>query len=298
MSSLLSIENQLSLLIKLIIADINDVRYSQRQLLSSYSDIMRFLIKLLTQGCPSTRDRSYLMKYIIRRIIANMPAALYQYALALVSTGQCATAMVHLNSSIIRGHLPSRALKAWLMLGGREGVAQDRDAAFELVEEGARLGCHHCQGVMAKCYRHGYGCLRDAARSLELARESSGKGSRYGQFALGLLYYHGEGGVAQDYAQALALFRLAAAQNFDWAQYSLGRMYYCGLGVAQDYAEALRLQQLAAAQGDHTALYNVAVCHELGTGVRKNKAEAIRWYRRAQAAGFPEAADAVRRLQA
>ena len=140
--------------------------------------------------------------------------------------------------------------------------------------------------------------LRDAARSLELARESSGKGSRYGQWVLGWLYLRGEGGVAQDYAQALALYRLAAAQNFDGAQCALGCMYELGLGVAQDYAEALRWYQLAAAQGYPTALWNVATCHEDGHGVRKNKAEAIRWYRRAQAAGYARAADELQRLRA
>ena len=181
-----------------------------------------------------------------------------------------------------------------MLLDGREGVAQDSKRAFELVEEGARLGCHHCQGVMAECCR-----FSNAARSLELARESSGKGSRYGQCALGLFYRWGGGGVARDYAQAVALYRLAAAQNLDWAQCSLGNMYYRGLGVAQDYAEALRLFQLAAAQGHPPqALFYVAECHEEGRGVRKNKAEAIRWYRRAQAAGYHGAAAALQRLRA
>ncbi len=151
--SFLLTQNAELLLRKLILLDMNDVPYNRRQLLSSYCGMKLFLIKQLTQGCPSTRDKSYLMKYILRRITANMPASLYQYALTLVSTGQCATVMVHLNRAIIRGHLPSRALKAWLLIDGREGVAQDWNGAFELVEEGARLGCHHCQGVMARCCR-------------------------------------------------------------------------------------------------------------------------------------------------
>ena len=218
----------------------------------------------------------------------------------LCASGQCAAAAVALKLAVDVGHLPSRALKAWMLLGGREGVAQDRNGAFELAEEGARLGCHHCQGVMAWCYLYGYGCVTDEARSLQLARESSGKGSRYGQNALGILYQGGVGGVAQDYEQAVALYRLAAAQNLDDAQYNLGFMYHLGLGVARDHAEALRLYQLAAAQGHPYALFRVAECHELGQGVRKNKAEAIRWYRRAQAAGDPSgiSAHALQRLRA
>jgi TPR repeat protein len=306
--SFLLTQNAELLLRKLILLDMNDVPYNRRQLLSSYCGMKLFLIKQLTQGCPSTRDKSYLMKYILQRLIANMPASLYKNALALVSTGQCATAIVHLKQAIIRGHLPSRALKAWLLIregvtkdcigalkawlliDDREDVTEDCNGAFELAKEGARLGCHHCQGVMAWCYRYGYGIRIDRARSSELAFESSWTGSRYGQYVLGLFYQYSAGGVAQDGAQALVLFRLAAAQNLDEAQNDLGDMYYQGYGVAQDLAEALRLYQLAAAQGHPQALYWVADFHECGIGVPKNKAEAIRWYRRAQAAGNPYAA--------
>jgi len=208
----------------------------------------------------------------------------------LCASGQCAAAVVPLQRAIDFGDSNSRALKAWLLIEGREGVAKDRKRAFKLAEEGARLGCHHCQGVMALCYLHGFGCRKDAARSLELARESSGKGSRYGQHALGWLHLCGEGGLARDNAQALALYRLAAAQGLDEAQDSLGEMYRYGYGVALDHAEALRLFLLAAVQGHPSALYWVAYCHQHGYGVAVDVAAAIRWYRRAQAAGDPNAA--------
>jgi len=216
------------------------------------------------------------------------------------ASGRCAIAIVPLQRAIDLGDLPSRALMAWLLIDSREGVDEDRIRAFELVEEGSRLGCHHCQGVMACCYSYGYGIRPDATRSLELARESSGSGlgSRYGQYVLGELYRLGAGGVTQDYAQVVALYRLAAAQNLDVAQFRLGYMSYYDNGVAQDYTEALQLFQLAAAQGHPEALYFVARCHEKGRGVRKNKAEAISWYRRAQAAGEHLAADKLLELSA
>ena len=135
-------------------------------------------------------------------------------------------------------------------------------------------------------------------RSLELARESSGRGSRYGQLTLGELHRCGYGGLAQDYAQAVAFYRLAAAQGFDGGQYWLGNMYFHCWGVAQDYAEALRWFKLAASQGHPEALFRVALFHEEGLSVRKNRAAAIRWYRQAQAAGDTYAASALRRLLA
>ena len=183
-----------------------------------------------------------------------------------------------------------------MLINGREGVAQDRDRAFALVEEGARLDCHHCQGMMALCYLYGFGCLKDAARSLVLARESAVKGSKYGQETLGVLYHKGEGGVAQDYAAAVGQYRLAAAQQYDMAQNWLGFMHGVGHGVAKDYAEALRMYKLAAAQGYGWALYNVGQCYESGWSVAADRAEAIRWYKRAAAAGWSSAADKLKAL--
>jgi len=196
------------------------------------------------------------------------------------------------------GDTLSRADLADMLISGREGVAKDQKRGFKLVEEGARLRCHHCQGVMAWCYLVGFGCVKDAARSLALARASAGKDSKYGQFVLGELYYLGEGGVAQDYAAAVAQYRLAAAQDYDLAQNELGFMCHKGYGVAQDRAEALRLYKLAAAQGLGAALDNVGLCYEHGLSVAVNKAEAIRWYKRAAAAGFTQATDALKRLGA
>ena len=133
---------------------------------------------------------------------------------------------------------------------------------------------------------------------MELARESSGKGSRYGQLTLGRLHHLGARGLAQDNAQAAAFYRLAAAQGLDGAQSRLGYMHYNGVGVSQDYAEALRLYQLAAAQGHPEALFSVAHSHEYGQGVAADVAEAIRWLKRAQAAGDLLAAVELERLGA
>jgi len=267
------------------------------------------LVRLLSLGVgrhfEPQRNRSAchkMMQSTARRVASKLMAAVRDKAAKeaeeLCASGQCAAAVLPLQRAICLGDLPSLALKAWLLIEGREGVAKDRNRAFELAEEGARLGCHHCQGVLAHCYLYGYGCEKDEARSLELARESSGRGSRYGQHTLGHLHRWGLGVVAQDDAQAVAFHRLAAAQGLDGAQFSLGDMYSNGEGVAQDYAEALRLWQLAAAQGHPTALWWVAWCHKHGLGVRKSKAEAIRWYRRAHAAGDSSAATMLHQLGA
>jgi TPR repeat protein len=239
-----------------------------------------------------------IMLCITRRIASKQMAAVRNEAAKkaeeMCELGQCAAALIPLQQAIDMGHLPSRALMAWLLIDGREGIAKNRRKAFELAQEGTGLGCHHCQGVMALCYLRGYGCDRDDVRSLELACESSGLGSRYGQHTLGLLHYCGLGGLVEDHTQARALYRLAAAQGHDGAQRTLGNLHL----AYRNFAEALRLFQLAAAQGYPMALYNVAECHERGWGVAADLAEAICWYRRAQTAGFQPAENKLKRLGA
>ena len=265
----------------------------QKQLITHFA-MGVFLAQQLIVGNLCDRHMKQLSTFVLRRIYAKKPIVLYNQAMSLIAYGECEAAMVYLNQTIIMDHLPSRALKAWMLLKGREGVAKDENEAFELAEKGARLGCHHCQGVMAMCYSYSY--RRDAVLSLKLARKSSEKGSKYGQFVLGYLYDFGEGCAPQDYAQAYRLYQLAVAQNFDEAQCSLGHLYRLGDGVAQNYVEALRWFQLAAAQGHPFALFSVAVCHEDGHGVRQNKTEAICWYKRALAAGDPTAPYTLQRL--
>ena len=255
------------------------------------------LVKLLSLGVGGhvepTWNLAACRRSILRRVAAGMAAAvrgnIAKEAEKLCASGQCAAALPLLQQAIDLGHLPSLALKAWLLVRGREGVAEDRKAAVELACQGVRLGCHHCQGVKAFCHFVGFGgghCddpfTVDKAQSLELARVSSRKGSRYGQLTLGEWMCF----KPVDYDTAFKNFLLAASQGLDEAQCSLGRMYQDGFGVAQNHTEALRWFQLSASQGLPLALFHVARCHEHGHGVLKDVEAARCWYRRAlEAAG-------------
>jgi hypothetical protein len=93
------------------------------------------LVRLLSLGVghfePQRNMRSCctMMQFIVRRVAAGLAAAardrVAKEAEELCGTGQCAAALVPLQQAIDLGHLPSRALKAWLLIKGREGVAAD-----------------------------------------------------------------------------------------------------------------------------------------------------------------------------
>ncbi len=138
-----------------------------------------------------------MMQSNLRRVAAGLAAAVLERVVkeaeCLLAAGQCAAAAVQLQRAIILGHLPSRAHLADLFLHCREGFAQDNERAFALAEEGARLGCHLRQGVLAECYYVAPGCSGDAAWSPPLACECASKDNKYGQIMLGRLYRWGEG---------------------------------------------------------------------------------------------------------
>ena len=83
----------------------------------------------------------------VRRVAAGLAAAVrnkfVKEAEELCASGQFAAALVPLQQAIDLGHLPSRALKAWLLGLGRQDVPKDYDAALGLANEGARLGCYY-----------------------------------------------------------------------------------------------------------------------------------------------------------
>ena len=68
------------------------------------------------------------------------------------SSGRFVTAACDLKRAIDSGHLASIADLAWLLLHGREGLPQNKAAAFKMAQEGSRRGCPHSQGVLALCY--------------------------------------------------------------------------------------------------------------------------------------------------
>ena len=250
-----------------------------------------------------------------------MTEKLHEKSEALRAAGKCAEAANLLEEAIVHGHLSSRADLADILMQGRRGVPMNSARAFALLEEGASLGCRHCQGLLAFCLLKGVGCPQEARiaqqialanngelpvdgeadadsaeepRCLAMARESASMGSKYGQWTLARFYYRGEGGVAIDVDAGVALLRLAAAQNYDRAQNDLGSNFQC---AAED-AEALVWFRLAAAQGHGRALYMLGVFYENGYSAAADEVEALRWYKCADEAGWSDAADSLRRLEA
>lgn len=192
----------------------------------------------------STAARLLFALGILKRVAArrseHTAEALYLQGQRLYASGHYAEAAAAYRRSIAAGHLPPRADLAHMMIDGRDGIEPSQrllSEAFQLVGEGASAECPNCQDIFARCYHMATKLPRNAALSLQLARASSDKGCRYGQYMLGALLVDGAGGTVND-TEAVRYLRLSASQGLDVAQKQLGDMHEAGRGVVQDRAEA------------------------------------------------------------
>lgn len=82
------------------------------------------------------------------------------------------------------------------------------------------------------------GNFEEEVDKFRIIAEKGGQYSKFGQFNLGVRYYHGQG-VEQSYEEALKWYRMAADQGLAEAEYVIGDMYFCGTGGVQDNETAL-----------------------------------------------------------
>ena len=101
-----------------------------------------------------------------------------------------------------------------------------------------------------------------------------------------------------DKQKAVALYRQAAELGSLSAQCNLGYCFYAGIGTRIDDDEAVKWFRMAAAQDYPRALFLLGRCYEQGRGVKADLNEARRLYQQADAAGFEDAADALKHLDA
>ena len=116
----------------------------------------------------------------------------------------------------------------------------------------------------------------DIKAALTLWRPLARHGDIDAQFALGTVYYGGNG-VPIDLTESSYWFLRAAQQGFAPAQYNLGNAYMRGEGVRRNDKLAFQWWRKAARQNLAAAQYNLATAYLEGRGVEKDldKARAL-----------------------
>jgi TPR repeat protein len=246
-------------------------------------------------------------RQVMRRVtvghVAASPEGCFEEGLRLYAAGRFKDAAPKLEAAAAGGILRALAELAWLLWYGREGVVADRGRALALAEQGARVDCMHCKGLLAIMIMFEENVSKDVrkaheARSLRLACESAAADSKWGQLALA--EYHG----FRTTNRSDELYRQAAAQGLDEAQFLLGCNFDSENGGSDD-AEALRWYTLAADQGHPEAMFHVAQYNDPSIEVYVTYEDrqgyldqdvALYWYKRAAAAGHENAPLALHRL--
>jgi uncharacterized protein len=83
-------------------------------------------------------------------------------------------------------------------------------------------------------------------------------------FRLGEQSFNGK-----DYAKAREWYQKAADAGNAPAMYALGELYYSGQGVGQDYSKTHEWFQKAADAGDTIAMYGLGWLYQHGQGVAR-----------------------------
>jgi TPR repeat protein len=192
----------------------------------------------------------------------------------------------------------SSQVEEWFRKGcSFDGVARYEREAVKWFRLAADQGHAEAQCRLAICYRDGSGVKKDQREAVKWFRLAADQGHTSAQFDLAICYRDGSG-LAKDEREATKWYRMAADQGHSFAQFSLGVCYQNGTGVAMDEGEAVKWFRLAADQGRSRAQFKLGICYAHGTGVAKDEREAVKWYRLAADQGLPEAAGALRRLEA
>ena len=130
---------------------------------------------------------------------------------------------------------------------------RDFAAAFAVFKPLAEKGNVAAQVNLGNLYMKGWGVEQSYPLALRWYLKAADQGERMAQSKVGLMYYHGLGGVTKNPAEAARWFEKAAGLGDVSAQSLLGSLYAAGDGVPQDLARAYYWYTMAEEQGDKEA---------------------------------------------
>lgn len=184
--------------------------------------------------------------------------------------------------------------------------------------EAAKSGNPVAEYELATAYRKGLCVEKSPDRAKEWYQKAGEQGSLQAQYALGEIYFTGEGtkapdypkakewylkaaeqghglsqlrlaflyaenhftGLSVDYTQAEKWFRKAAEQNAGDARFRLGNFYH-HYKNPPDYAQAIEWLTKAAEGGHRIAMYDLATFYREGKAVKKDMKISIYWLEQA-----------------
>ncbi len=144
---------------------------------------------------------------------------------------------------------------------GTSGTADAKNAerAFENFEKAAERGLSQGLYKLAAVYMSGTGTAKNEAWGVELLGRAAAAGHAGAANDLGVIYFEGNFGQAQDQAKAFEWFTKSADLGNGEAMKNLAVFYRDGLGRAADPGQELKWYALARLAGYPAAPLNAAI---------------------------------------
>ncbi|MFY9260899.1 MAG: tetratricopeptide repeat protein [Gallionella sp.] len=172
------------------------------------------------------------------------------------------------------------------------GTPPDLPRAVELYHLSAKQGYSYAQEALAELYEKGEGVLRNELTAQSWRKKYAAQDPTY-EWRLceaGLDYFHGRGGLAQDFVKAREKWRKAAQVGHPESLNNLGTLYYQGLGVEKDLQMAFMCFSKSAAKGYVLGELNLGKIYLDAARGGVDRANARIWFEKAAAQGNEEAA--------
>lgn len=151
------------------------------------------------------------------------------------------------------------------------GVGQNYTESLNLFLQAISKNLEQAYIGAADTYYYG---LKDYAKALEYYKKPAQNGNMWSMYMMGMIYYYGINGAAQNYPLAMEWFTKAAEKGSEKAMNFIGVMFKSGFGVAKDAEKAAFWYLQAAEKNDYYSLGNLALMYENGDGVKKDRKKA------------------------
>ncbi|GBB86891.1 hypothetical protein RclHR1_13320005 [Rhizophagus clarus] len=136
------------------------------------------------------------------------------------------------------------------------------------------------QYFVGKCYKHGYGTIKNKRLSFKYYEKAANKNYSKAQFVIGNSYRNGIG-IEEDFKKAFYWYEKAAKNGSISALFNLGSCYRNGIGVEKDYNKAFELYKQSAEREDSDGMMMLGFCYDEGIGTNINKQKAFELYQNA-----------------
>jgi TPR repeat protein len=261
--------------------------------------LINFLISLFVKNpLTSRRNQKKLKGYIHQRVVSQQLHGTFTgqhwRAECLLFEGKCLEMVQILENLIQKGHTPSMANLAKILIEGMDNIRPNHERMIQLLNLGISLNCYDCMGVKAsinfKWILHDYAI--PTFECYELAKKSALGMSKDGlyAFACALRQSYGHKETNAEFLEAFKYIEMAAEKGHPEALAIIGSGYEYGhYGYVKDEEAAFRCYNQAALRGEASSKVIVGQMYMNGKGVPCDINKAIYWFERAVAANYHNA---------